>query len=289
MSDVPSSGQVALVVGGASGLGRAVVHRFAAAGASIAVFDRHQAKLEQLARDVPGPILTFAGDVRTLADQQDCVERVVDSFGGIDALIFTVGVVDYIGSYRDYDIAAFGAAFDEVFAINTRGPVQFTLVAAESLRQRRGSVTFTLSTSAFFAPASGPVYGMSKAALVMAVRQLALDLAPEVRVNGVVPGAIFDTDIRGPAALGQEQTESRLKEIGAAETHGISRNPLRTAAKGDNYAGVYLFLAGPDAAVATGSIISWDTGSGLVGHAQVGRRSVITSAAVGGEAEGGMS
>jgi len=275
--DAAGAGQVVLVAGGASGLGRAVAGRFLAEGASVAVFDRSADKLAELAdawhgaEDVSAgtSLLTLAGDVRSHDDNRRVVDEVERRFGRLDALVITVGIVDYMASFRDYRPEDWMGAFGEVMAVNAGGPVLLSLVAAPLLAASRGSITFTLSTSAFWPPASGPVYGMSKAALVMAVRQLALDLAPEVRVNGVVPGAVLDTDIRGPESLGQEARVSGLTKPGAGDAIAAD-SVLGRAPTGDDYAAVYVLLASHrDAAVATGSIISWDAGISLLGHGQL--------------------
>jgi 2,3-dihydroxy-2,3-dihydrophenylpropionate dehydrogenase len=261
------SGMSTLVAGGASGLGRAVALRFLAEGADVAAFDRDAEGLERLADDSAGRVVPIVGDVTDLeAQRRGCatVERVA---GRLDALVFTVGVVDFVPGYLSYNHESFGAAFDEVMAINVRGPVSMSLVAHPMLRRSaNASITFTLSTSAIHVPSSGPVYGLAKAALAQAVRQLAAELAPVVRVNGVVPGAIVDSAIRGPAALGQSDTPSPRLTAPDAGDRVAAANLVAFGPRGDDYAGLYVLLASPAGRVATGGVIPWDTGLGVLGH-----------------------
>jgi cis-chlorobenzene dihydrodiol dehydrogenase/cis-1,2-dihydrobenzene-1,2-diol dehydrogenase len=208
---MPLRGVRALVVGAGSGLGLAVALRFAEEGAQVAIFDRNATKLVALGSRLGDRAVTVHGDVRDLADQRKAVERVTEVWGGLDALVVTVGIVDFVDGFDRYEPDRFAAAFDEVMAVNVRGPVSFALVASEAQQpSTNASTTLTLSTSAWHVPASGPVYGMGKAALQLAVRQLALDFAPRIRVNGVVPGAILDSDIRGPESLTQADVGSPL-------------------------------------------------------------------------------
>jgi NAD(P)-dependent dehydrogenase (short-subunit alcohol dehydrogenase family) len=259
------SGETALVAGGASGLGLAVARRFVSEGAQVAVFDRATDKLAALVEEERA-ILAIPGDVRSPDDCTRAIHEVIATFGRLDSLLITVGIVDFVSSFQDYSATEFLAAFREVMDVNVAGPMTLALLASSLLEESRGNITFTLSTSAAFAPASGPVYGMSKAALVMGVKQLAIDLAPEVRVNGVVPGAVTDTDIRGPEVLGQMQMTSRLASPEGTEA-ARRASVLGIAPTGADYAGLYVLLASRrDGRVATGSVITWDGGTSLVGH-----------------------
>jgi NAD(P)-dependent dehydrogenase (short-subunit alcohol dehydrogenase family) len=256
-----------LVVGGGSGLGRAVAKRFTEAGARVAVFDRDPNKLDAVEQQLGPDLRTTEGDVREVADQRHCLADIGDAWGGLDALIVTAGIVDYVAGFDHYDPDQFAAAFDEVMAVNVRGPLSFAVLATQLQQASTNpSTTFTLSTSAWQVPASGPVYGMAKAALTLAVRQLALDLAPTIRVNGIVPGAILDSDIRGPEALAQaDRRSARLSADGASQAVAEA-NLVGFGPTGADYAGLYVLVASEEGRVATGSILTWDTGLGVVGH-----------------------
>jgi NAD(P)-dependent dehydrogenase (short-subunit alcohol dehydrogenase family) len=256
-----------LVAGGASGLGLAVATRFADEGARVAVFDRDEEKLAALEAARGGDIATIRGDITRLDDQRTGLATTKDALGGLDALVVTTGIVDFVDGYDAYDVESFQAAFEEVMAVNVRGPLSLTMLARDLMRSSvNASITFTLSSSAMSVPTSGPVYGLAKSALLIAVKQLAAEFAPEIRVNGVVPGAVLDSGIRGPTALRQAGTGSaRLQAENAAEL--VARgNLVGFAPSGADYAALYVLLASRHGRVATGGVIPWDTGLQVVGH-----------------------
>src|SRR5215471_4642766 len=114
-------GQVALVTGGASGLGRAIVERFVAEGARVAVLDKSAARLDELAAKLGAHVIGARGDVRSLADNETAVARCVDAFGKLDCAIGNAGVWDYSMPLVDLPASAIDAAFDELFHINVKG------------------------------------------------------------------------------------------------------------------------------------------------------------------------
>jgi NAD(P)-dependent dehydrogenase (short-subunit alcohol dehydrogenase family) len=127
-------------------------------------------------------------------------------------------------------------------------------------------MVFTLSTSGFFPGGQGAIYTLSKHAIEGLVRQLAYELAPTVRVNGVVPGAIKESRIGGPAVLGQEDLYPEKAFPGMAEMIP-KMTPLQIYASAADYGPIYLLLADRERAkLASGSIVFWDTGISLIGH-----------------------
>ena len=98
---------------------------------------------------------------------------------------------------------AIDAAFDEVFHLNVKGYLLGAKAATDELRKTKGSVIFTVSNAGFWPGGGGPLYVASKHAVMGLVKQLAYELAPDIRVNGVAPGGM-STDLRGPRALWHE-------------------------------------------------------------------------------------
>src|SRR5208337_1786381 len=92
------------------------------------------------------------------------------------------------------------AAFDELFCVNVKGYLLGAKAAYRELPQTNGCIIFTVSNAVFYPCGGGPLYTASKHAVVGLIRQLAYELAPKIRVNGVAPGAI-PTDLRGPRSL----------------------------------------------------------------------------------------
>jgi NAD(P)-dependent dehydrogenase (short-subunit alcohol dehydrogenase family) len=127
-----------------------------------------------------------------------------------------------------------------------------------ALRRSRGTLILTLSSSSFFPGRGGVLYVATKFALRGVVAQLAHELAPEVRVNGVAPGGTLDTDLRGPRSLGLEGR--RLAESPGRREQLVARTPLRVALTPADHAGAYLWLASNQAPGVTGEIIRSDGG-----------------------------
>lgn len=257
--------RVVLLTGGGSGLGRAVVERFVEEGAQVAILERDPAKVAAIGAAMPG-VLTVEGDVCESGDSERAVSAVLDRFGRLDCLVGTAAITDYSPTFSGYPRDRLRPAFDEVLRTNVLGHVLVATAARQALLESRGSIILTLSTSGIFPGGQGAMYSLSKAALAMVVKQLAYELAPLVRVNGVVPGVVGDSDIRGPAALAQELDTPTSLFPGLQEA-ARQMNPLRICPPGAAYTGLYVTLASRrDGAVCTGAILNWDSGIGLIGH-----------------------
>jgi cis-2,3-dihydrobiphenyl-2,3-diol dehydrogenase len=262
-------GEIVLITGGASGLGRGIVERFVEEGARLAVLDRSAARLEALAAAFADKLETIAGDVRSIGDNQRAVEACVARFGKLDCAIGNAGIWDYSRSLDALPADRLDAAFDEVFHINVKGYLNLAKAALPALVRSAGSLIFTVSSAGFDPAGGGPLYTASKHAVVGLIRQLAYELAPTIRVNGVAPGPI-ETDLRGPAAL--DMAERSISGIDLAAT-AAPNVPLGIVPTPADYAGGFLFLASRrDSRPATGSVVSLDTGVAVrgIGRAAAG-------------------
>ncbi|MBV8186645.1 MAG: 3-(cis-5,6-dihydroxycyclohexa-1,3-dien-1-yl)propanoate dehydrogenase [Alphaproteobacteria bacterium] len=256
------SDQVIVVTGGASGLGRAVVTRFIEEGARVAVLDRSAERLDELSKAFADSLVATAGDVRNLADNRRVVDDCVRAFGKLDCAIGNAGIWDYSTDLLALDPDRIDQVFDEIFHINVKGYLLLAKAALPALVASRGSMIFTISNAGFYTEGGGPLYTASKHAAVGLVRQLAFELAPHVRVNGVAPGGI-DTDLRGPASLGmQERSIATLNLPQRAKTSV----PIGELPNASDYAAAYVFFASrADNVPATGSILNYDGGFGIRG------------------------
>lgn len=256
------SGEVALVTGGASGLGRAVVDRFVEEGAKVVVFDRSADRLEEVARAHGDAIAAHAGDVRSMADNKAAVALAVERFGKLDCAIGNAGIWDYSITLDDTPEEQLETAFDELFGVNVKGYLLLAKAALPALVRSGGSLVYTVSNAGFDPAGGGALYTASKHAVVGLIRQLAFEFAPAVRVNGVAPGPI-DTDLRGPAALGLADTaisSVNLSEV-AAPVVPLGRVPATS-----EYAGSYVYFASRgDSAPATGGVLICEAGIGVRG------------------------
>jgi cis-2,3-dihydrobiphenyl-2,3-diol dehydrogenase len=255
-------GQVALVTGGASGLGRAIVDRYIAEGARVAVLDRSAERLKALESEHPGLALACLGDVRSLADNKAAVERCCDTFGGLDCAVGNAGLWDYSTALVDLPEDRIDAAFDEIFQVNVKGYLLLAKAAAPALVRSEGSLLFTISNAGFYPSGGGPLYTATKHAAVGLVRQLAYELAPYVRVNGVAPGGIH-TDLRGLQALDMGERSVASLNMGASAHQWVPIGRLPTP---EEYAGAYvMFASRNDGAAATGAVLNYDGGLGVRG------------------------
>src|SRR6202046_721507 len=193
--------KVALVTGGASGLGRAIVESFVEEGANAAILDRARERSEELAQRLGERVAAIVGDVTVLEDHQRAVAETVQRFGRLDCFVGNAGIWDFSISLAAIPDDRIGDAFDELFGVNVKGYLLGAKAAYRELAKTRGSIIFTVSNAGFDPAGGGPLYTASKHAVVGLIRQLAYARAHAVRVNGVAPGPI-ETDLRGPGALG---------------------------------------------------------------------------------------
>ncbi len=257
-------GQVALVTGAGSGLGRALVVRFLDEGAKgIGVLEYDATKAQQLKDDFGDKVAVTQGDVGSAADNQKAVDATLAAFGQLDTFIGNAGVFDYFQSIKDLSAETISAAFDELFAVNVKGYLLGAKAALAALTESRGSIIFTLSNAAFYPSGGGPIYTASKHAVVGLVKQLANELAPEIRVNGVAPGGM-KSELGGLKATGTK--EQKLNQL--PDFEGMMKNltPLKIATTPEDFCGPYVLLAcRENAAPMTGVIINSDGGLGIIG------------------------
>lgn len=261
-------GYVAVVTGGGSGLGRAVAERYVAEGASVAIVGHDPAQLKETvaAQSDPERWLAVEADVRDTDALHAAVAATVERFGKLDTLVANAGLWDFQRQLTRLSGAELSKTFDELFSVNVKGYLLAAEAAWRELVTTRGSIVMTLSNASFFVNGGGPVYTAAKHACLGLVRELAYELAPSVRVNGVAPGGM-NTDLRGPAAIGLEDRSigaSFAKNAGSKAViplHDSSTDPAAFTAP-------YVLLAAREqSGPITGEVISVDGGIGVRGFA----------------------
>lgn len=254
-------GKTALLVGAGTGIGRAVVDAYLDEGANVVVLELSAEKcaaLENLERVVAVP-----GDATSLVDNQRAVRAAVDTFGGLDTLATFVGVFDYYTPLEELPEDRLEAAFDEIFHTNVLSYLLSVKAAAPALRDRKGSIVLTLSTSSFYPGRGGILYVTTKFAGRGMITALGHELAPDVRVNGVAPGGTLGTELRGLRSLGLH--ERTLGATAGREEELAARTPLNVALSGADHAGAYVFLASEQARGITGTVVHSDGGISVRG------------------------
>lgn len=248
-------GKVALVTGGSSGIGAAVAARFLDQGAKVVTLSRSPA------HDSGSPLhdarcLAVTGDVRSAADNRRAVDEALNNYGKLDIFVGNAGVYDNRRAFRSFSPAELETAFDEIFAINVKGYMLGALAAAEALSRTRGCIIFTSSISGSFPGYGGALYVAAKHAINGLTKQLALELAPLVRVNAIAAGFV-PTQLRGLDSLSQGSSMAGPR---------ASDMLLEALGTPDDFAAAYSFLASDACSrTATGTILQLDGGSTLRG------------------------
>lgn len=259
--------KVAIITGAGSGIGKAYAERFMAEGAQVAVVDIDAGRAQEAASQLGSGAIGIQADVTRLADNQRMVAEAVKAFGKLDIFVGNAGVFDGFLGLPQLDEDKLETLFDRVFDINVKGYVLGAKAALPALLKTQGCMIFTASTAGFYTNQGGLVYTAAKHAVVGLIRELAFELAPKVRVNGVAPGGTF-TDLRNAIALGQEFGDTRsLFDMPGLDEFIKSSTPLRKVNLPSNHAALATFLASDDASGMTGVILHSDGGYGIRGAA----------------------
>lgn len=255
--------QVALVTGAGSGLGYAIVERFIAEGARVGVLELNADKAAAVAARWPDRVCAVVGDATSYADNERAVLETVRTFGRLDTFVGNAGLWDFGMSLELLPAESISSAFDELLGVNVKACLLGAKAALSELRAARGSIIFTVSNAGFWPGGGGPVYTASKHAVVGLVKQLAYELCPEVRVNGVAPGGM-PTDLRGPRSLDLHDSS-----FGSLPVDQIVErlSPLERPIRAQDYTGHYVLLASrSEGQTTTGSVHICDGGLGVAGR-----------------------
>lgn len=267
------SGEVALVTGGCAGLGRAIVDRFIAEGARVAVLDRSATGLAALQEAHGDAVVGIEGDVRFLDSHREAVAKCVQKFGKVDCLIPNAGVWDYSTALVDIPDEQIEEAFDEMFSINVKGYLLAAKACLPALYGSKGSIIFTVSNAGFYPAGGGALYTGAKHAVVGIVKQLAFELGPYIRVNGIAPGGLGGTDLRGLKSLNLQDTS--ISTVPLADMLG-GVLPTGRMATATESTGAYVFFATRAETVPlTGSVLNFDGGMGVRGFTEANRGALL--------------
>jgi NAD(P)-dependent dehydrogenase (short-subunit alcohol dehydrogenase family) len=250
-----------LITGAGGGIGGAVA-RLAAKGAdvtgpvSLALVDRKGPVLDAVAAELTAQgarCMTLVADLSDTEAPGRAVEDAIAEFGGLDAVISTVGLIA-AGNLESLDVDA----YERTFAVNTRAMWLLGKAAFSALRESRGAIVATASLSGTFPTPPLGMYSASKAALLMIVRQMALEWGKYgIRANCVSPGPT-DTGLTHQA-FGDRASEAAR----ANRTYREALIPLRKIGSPNEVAEGILFLAGPRASHITGIDLPVDGGVSL--------------------------
>jgi 3-oxoacyl-[acyl-carrier protein] reductase len=250
-------GKVAVVTGGATGLGAAVGRRLAGRGARVAITysrsaDEAEATAEQC-RALGVDAVALRGDVGDDAACRAVAAEVAQRWGRIDVLVNNAGRTRIV-PHSDLD-GLTAEDFEAIYRTNVIGTYQMTRAVVPHMREvGYGAVVNVSSTSSLDGEGSSIAYAASKGALNTLTVSLSRALAPEIRVNAVVPGFIGTRWFSGP--LGQERYEEL---VGRVE----KTTPLRRAGTPEDIAVAVVFLCDEGAEHITGTTLVSDAGASL--------------------------
>jgi NAD(P)-dependent dehydrogenase (short-subunit alcohol dehydrogenase family) len=250
VSGIPGllAGNVAIVTGAASGIGRAIACALASSGAAVAIGDINAQGAAQLAAELAASgqrCLSGKLDITSTQSCESFVALVEARLGPVSMLINNAGILRS-GALDD---PAFAVNWKDCFNTNVNGTVNMTTAALPALRRTRGCILNLCSTSAFLSSNQSAAYAASKGAIAALTRSLAVELGSAgIRVNAVAPG-IVNTGIAGGQPLPSEM---------AAQYQ--LRTPLARMAEPTDIAGPALFLVSGLAAHVTGVVLPVDGG-----------------------------
>lgn len=242
-------GRVAVVTGAGSGIGRAITHRFAAAGARVVAADIDLQGAEETAKLMPEQIFPYAVDVRQEAQVQQLMAFPLQHFGRLDILVNNAG----IGTTKDI-IETDLEEWENVFAVNVRGVFLCCKHALPSMLERRYGVIINISSVAgLIGIPKRAAYCASKGAVVTLTKQIAISYVRSgIRCNCICPGTA-DTPWVERLVAQEADPEAARRALEA-------RQPMGRLIKPEEVAAAALYLASDEAAAVTGSILVVDGG-----------------------------
>lgn len=266
------SRRIALIVGGASGIGRAAALIAAERGAHLMIADRDLAGAEAVAQEArvaagKESVAATAADIRDRSSIAGALRETVARFGGLDILINTAAI---------FPSSPQGAISDAMWSTTLDLNVTANYLLAEeaarifNAQKIDGSIVLTSSANAVVPKRGSEAYDVSKAALSHLVRELAVSLAPTVRVNGISPATV----VKGSTMFPRDRVISSLTKYNIPFEHSMTDDQLRDLLAGfyaqrtlthqpiepDDCARAILFLAGPHTRCTTGHLIPVDGG-----------------------------
>ncbi len=246
-------GKVAVITGGARGIGKAAAAMFVAEGADVLIVDLAEGPLAAAAQDIGSNKLSYCvGDVTSLEDNERMIAVAVERYGGVDVLLANAGIEGDVKSIIDYD----PDKFDRLMSINVKGPWLGIRASIPAMAKRGGgSIVITSSVAGLQGTPNIVPYGTSKHAVIGLARGAAKELAAQnIRVNTVNPSPVETQMMRRlEAGMNPQDTEAVHESLRAAI-------PLQRYAQADDIAKVMLFLASDDSAFVTGSVYAADGG-----------------------------
>jgi 3-oxoacyl-[acyl-carrier protein] reductase len=243
-------GKTVVITGAGHGFGAAMAARFSAEGAACVVADIDEEAAQQVVAELPGA-RSIRVDVRNSDEVQAMIALAEERFGGLDILVNNAGLTHLAGPVEELS----DDEFDRVVSINFKGVFLGVKHAVPAMRRRGGGVIINTSSVGAIAPRPGiSVYNATKGAVATFTQSLAVELAPVIRVNAVLPVAADTNFMLGAYSAGMSQ-DDRVRFIGTI--------PMNRMCEPDDVAAATCYLASDDAAFMTGVCLPVDGGRSI--------------------------
>lgn len=248
---VQLEGKVAVVTGASRGIGYAIAEEFLNSGAEgVVVTSRRTESAEEAAHSLgeatgrPDRVIGVAARADRKEDADRCIAHTVERFGAVDILINNAGTNPAFGSLADVDLGA----VDKTWLVNQKGPLMWVQAAWHGWMKRNGGVILNIASVGGIDPSPMlGAYNVSKAALAFMTRQMAMEMAPGVRVNALAPAVV----------------KTRLSEMlwKNGEAAAAALHPLGRLGEPEDIAYAATFLCSDRSSWITGVILPVDGGS----------------------------
>ncbi len=249
-------GKVAVITGGASGMGEATVRLFAEDGARVVISDVQDAKGHALADTLAGAAVYQHTDVTQDADVRGAVERALAEFGRLDCIFNNAGFVGAVGPIEETPVEE----YDYTMAVLVRGPFLGIKYAAPVMKRQGGGSIISTASVAGLGGGRGPhIYSAAKAAVINLTKSVALELGESrIRVNCICPGGIATPLLAGGLTRATGMAASEALE--AIKPMLARIQPIPRSGLGEDIASAALWLASDESTFVNGHALVVDGG-----------------------------
>jgi NAD(P)-dependent dehydrogenase (short-subunit alcohol dehydrogenase family) len=254
------TGKVAIITGGAGGIGRAAGTLFAEEGANVLLVDLDEAALRDAVSSIGSDAASYVAADTTQPDEVErFVKTAVDRYGGVDVFLANAGIEGQLRLIQDYPIEV----FDRVIAVNVRGVWLGLKYVIPAMRERGGgSIVITSSTAGIRGSAGLSAYVTSKHAVIGMMRTAAMECAPfKIRVNTVNPAPIETRMMRSLEEMIAENIGADSEMVGQIKGDFTANIPLGRYGEPEEVARMMLFLASDESSFCTGGVYMVDGGT----------------------------